>query len=893
MARDGDAIETKTTCPYCGVGCGVTAIVDAQENVSVAGDETHPANFGKLCSKGSALAETLGLHNRLLYPQMDGKSATWDAALDRIANTFSDVIAEHGPDAVAFYVSGQLLTEDYYVANKFMKGYIGSGNIDTNSRLCMASSVVGHKRAFGADIVPGSYEDLELADLLILTGSNLAWCHPILYQRIMAAKALRPEMKIVVIDPRETASCDLADLHLPLAPGSDVALFQGLFKFLDENGFSDSEFVKSYTEDYAKVQKTAQSHDLAFTAKATGVSRDLLQSFYNLFAFTPKTVTVYSQGVNQAKDGTDKVNTIINCHLLTGRIGKPGAGPFSVTGQPNAMGGREVGGLSNQLASHMDIENPKHRDLVKRFWNAPALADTPGLKAVDLFEAMHDGKIKAVWIMATNPVDSMPNADRVKAALGKCDLVIVSDIYADTDTVACADIVLPSTGWGEKDGTVTNSERRISRQRAFQNPPGQTRHDWQQFCDVAKRMGFDTGFDFENPADIFKEYAGLCAFENWGSRDLDLAGLAGLTEDEYETLTPVQWPVNTANPNGLERFFEAGRYYTKSKKANFVAPAKAAQPAKSGKYPLILNTGRIRDQWHTMTRTGRSVRLSQHICEPFAEFHPDDAAPLGLENADIAVLENQFGKMHARVKVTPAQRRGSVFAPMHFTDGFASLGRADALTHSVVDPISGQPALKSTPCRASKLDMKWYGFAVLAADIFEDFTPPEAVCYWAKARINSGLRIEMAGLEELDNPLELFKALTGNPDGADFLDMISPGGGQSRFACLNAGRVAALLYLDISPVAVSREWACSQLGSAPAGAQRHRLLAGRPGADMPDKGAIICSCMNVGVNDIRSAVRAGCASVDAVGEATTAGTNCGSCMPEIRNILKEMQLVIA
>ena len=390
-AQSGQSRETKTTCPYCGVGCGVIATADSQGGVSVRGDETHPANFGKLCSKGSALAGTLGDEDRLLYPQIGGQRASWDDALDKAANKFSDVIAKYGPDAVAFYVSGQLLTEDYYIANKLIKGYIGSGNIDTNSRLCMASSVVGHKKAFGADTVPGCYEDLEHADLLVLTGSNLAWCHPIIYQRIAAAKAARPEMKIVVIDPRETATCDIADIHLAIAPGADVALFQGLFNYLDRQGCADEDFIAAHTENFDAALRASITFNIDAVSRLSGISAAELEAFYALYAKTEKTVTIYSQGVNQAHDGTDRVSTIINCHLLTGRIGKLGAGPFSVTGQPNAMGGREVGGLANQLASHMDIGNAAHRDLVQRFWSAPTMASKAGRLAVDMFDAIHKG----------------------------------------------------------------------------------------------------------------------------------------------------------------------------------------------------------------------------------------------------------------------------------------------------------------------------------------------------------------------------------------------------------------------------------------------------------------------------------------------------------------------
>ncbi len=893
MARAAGPKKTCTTCPYCGVGCGVIASVDSEKKVEIAGDSSHPANFGRLCSKGSALAETLGDYDRLLYPAVNGKRASWDEALGTVAAKFSATIREHGPDAVAFYVSGQLLTEDYYIANKLMKGYIGSGNIDTNSRLCMASSVVGHKRAFGADIVPGCYEDLERSDLLVLTGSNLAWCHPVLYQRILAAKANRPHMKIVVIDPRETATCDLADLHLPLAPGSDVALFQGLFVYLDRNGFKDADFVKAHTENYETALRAAVVNDLKAVSRATGLPAETLESFYALFAKTSKAVTVYSQGVNQARDGSDKVNAIINCHLLTGRIGKVGAGPFSVTGQPNAMGGREVGGLANQLASHMDIENPAHRDLVQRFWGSPAMAQTAGLKAVDMFNAVHAGKIKAIWIMATNPVDSLPNADFIKDALARCELVIVSDIYGHTDTVACADIVLPSTGWGEKDGTVTNSERRISRQRSFLPAPGMARHDWQQLCEVAKRMGFGSGFSFESPAEIFREYAALSAFENSGRRGLNLSALMDISGSDYNDLAPIQWPVTEDSPDGTPRFFDAGRYYTDSGKAKFIAPAASVSVTANSDYPFILNTGRIRDQWHTMTRTGRSARLSQHISEPYVEVHPSDAGPLGLRDADIATLSSPTGTMQARVVVTRKQRPGSLFVPMHFTDRFTSCGRVDSLVHSVVDPASGQPASKSTPVAARKYDAAWYGFAAISHEDFEGLSIPSEAGYWAKAYTEKGIRIELAGKTPPGDWRAFMVSLLGNPDDLDVLDMVSPVDGQTRMACFQKGRLIALLYTAGVPVAVSREWACAQLSTQPDSARRHRLLAGRPGSDMPDKGAIICACMNVGINEIHGAIAKGCDSVDAIGAATTAGTNCGSCQSEIRTLLKEADLVAA
>ncbi|TIW57226.1 MAG: nitrate reductase, partial [Mesorhizobium sp.] len=459
-----------------------------------------------------------------------------------VASTFSQTIAEHGPDAVAFYVSGQLLTEDYYVANKLMKGFVGSANIDTNSRLCMASSVAGHRRAFGSDTVPGCYEDLELADLIVLVGSNLAWCHPVLYQRIAAAREKRPGMKIVLVDPRRTMTADIADQHLAIAPDGDTALFSGVLAHLAKNDALDRAYIAEHTSGFEETLAAIASLDLAGIATATGLSEDELSHFYALFAATEKTVTVYSQGVNQSSQGTDKVNAIINCHLATGRIGKPGAGPFSVTGQPNAMGGREVGGLANMLAAHMEIENPAHRARVRRFWNAPAMAANPGLKAVDMFRAVADGRVKALWIMATNPVDSMPDADAVEAAIKACPFVVVSDVLASTDTVRHAHVSLPATAWGEKDGTVTNSERRISRQRAFLPAPGEARPDWWIVAEVAKRMGFAEAFAHAGPGEIFAEHAALSGYENDGARDFDIGAYAGINAEGYEDLAPFQWP---------------------------------------------------------------------------------------------------------------------------------------------------------------------------------------------------------------------------------------------------------------------------------------------------------------------------------------------------------------
>ncbi|TJV92614.1 MAG: nitrate reductase [Mesorhizobium sp.] len=929
-----EAREVRTTCPYCGVGCGVLAKVAADGEVTVRGDPDHPANFGRLCSKGSALAETIDLDGRLLYPEIHGRRTDWNEALDLVASTFSQTIAEHGPDAVAFYVSGQLLTEDYYLANKLMKGFIGSANIDTNSRLCMASSVAGHRRAFGSDTVPGSYEDLELADLIVLVGSNLAWCHPVLYQRIAAAREKRPDMKVVLIDPRRTMTADIADMHLAIAPDGDVALFTGLLAYLGQHNALDRTYVTAHTTGFEQALFAVSALDLAGVAAATGLGEDELVSFYSLFAATAKTVTVYSQGVNQSSSGTDKVNAIINCHLATGRIGKPGAGPFSVTGQPNAMGGREVGGLANMLAAHMEIENPEHRERVQRFWSAPAVAEKPGLKAVEMFQAVADGRIKALWIMATNPVDSMPDADVVEAAIKGCPFVVVSDVLAKTDTVRHAYVRLPATAWGEKDGTVTNSERRISRQRAFLATPGEARADWWIIAEVAKRMGFGEAFSHPSPADIFAEHAALSAFDNDGARDFDIGAYAGVDGEDYDALVPFQWPapaspsrlgggsgsassearqasrggVGDASPTTPRllrlaaqssladpplkgediRFFANGGYYTPDRKAKFIAIRPTVETRTSPVYPLILNTGRVRDHWHTMTRTGKSPRLSQHLAEPFAEIHPADAQHFGIGDADIVRVSTTRGEVLLRALVTARQRPGSVFAPMHWTDQFSARARVDTLVAPITDAISGQPASKNVAARVERFAAAAFGFAVLAerpASIDAD--------YWSLARCAAGWRIEFA-LEAGRDWTAFAASLLGADVQGETLAYHDAAGGHYRFARFAGSRLAGALYLAPKPVAVSRSWAVEQL-SADHADRRGRLaiVAGRPGGNRVDRGAVVCSCFGVGANQIAEAVRGGCTSVEAIGAALHAGTNCGSCRAEIRTLIEARRLQAA
>lgn len=879
--------SVRTTCPYCGVGCGVIATRQGDGTVEIKGDPDHPANYGRLCSKGSALGETVGLDGRLLYPEIRGRRARWDEALNLVADTFSQTIRDYGPDAVAFYVSGQCLTEDYYVANKLMKGFIGSANIDTNSRLCMASSVAGHRRAFGTDTVPGVYEDLELADLIVLTGSNLAWCHPVLYQRIAAEKARRPSMKVVVIDPRRTMTCDIADMHLAIRPDSDTALFNGLLAHLAEGQAFARNWVEQHTEGFDAALLRARETS-SQTANLTGLSADTLASFFTLFEKTERTVTCYSQGVNQSSGGTDKVNAIINCHLATSRIGKAGMGPFSLTGQPNAMGGREVGGLANVLAAHMEIENPQHRETVRRFWKGPVIADKPGHKAVDLFRAVADGRIKALWIMATNPVVSMPEADEVRDAIANCPFVVVSDMVRDTDTAALAHVLLPALGWGEKDGTVTNSERRISRQRAFLATPGEAMADWRQMAEVGRRMGFAEAFSFNSAADVFAEHAALSDFENQGRRDFDIGAYAAITEAEYAALPPFQWPQPRGSARVETRFFSGGGFFTPSGKARFIATATRGHRQTTNS-PFVLNTGRIRDQWHTMTRTGKAARLTRHIAEPFAELHPADAAERGIGPAGLVKLENEHGAIVVRALLTDRQARGSVFVPMHWSGPFASNARVDVLATADVDPHSGQPATKQARVDISPFKPALYGFAVIAER-------PKALdlAYWAISKAERGWRLELALDEVPSNPAEFCRATFDLPAEAEPIGYSDAASGSARVAFFDGDRLLALLFLAPEPVAVSRNWAVEQLS------QRHEIMskrfavvAGRPGVDQPDHGATICSCYGIGINQIVTAFRSGARSVDAIGQCLKAGTNCGSCRAEIKEIIHGCSIAAA
>jgi assimilatory nitrate reductase catalytic subunit len=873
----------RTTCPYCGVGCGLKVERAAGGELAIRGDPEHPANFGRMCSKGAALGETLDLDGRLLNPEINGRRASWDEALAAVAAGFERTLERYGPESVAFYVSGQLLTEDYYVANKLMKGFIGSANIDTNSRLCMASAVAGYKRAFGADTVPNDYTDLEEAELVVLVGSNLAWCHPVLFQRLSAAKAANPKLRVALIDPRRTQTAEIADLFLPVRPGTDVLLFNGLLNYLRKEDALDLEFLDAHTEGFGAALTCAKDSAASIPAVASvcGVPEDDLLELYRWFARTPKTVTAFSQGVNQSTSGTDKVNAIVNVHLATGRIGKPGMGPFSLTGQPNAMGGREVGGLANQLAAHMDFA-PEHVARVARFWGSQRVATKPGLKAVELFDAIERGTIKALWIMSTNPVVSMPAADRVRRALQSCELVVVSDCVRDTDTTRYAHVLLPAAAWGEKQGTVTNSERRISRQRSFLPPPGEARPDWWIVTQVARRMGYGAAFACESPAEIFREHARLSAFENGGTRDFDIGAVASLDDAGYDALEPFQWP-RPAGSAAPPRLFADGRFYTRNGKAQLVAtPPRAPAQQTSAEYPLVLNTGRVRDQWHTMTRTGKSPRLSGYHAEPFVQLHPLDAARFGLTFGDLAEVATPLASIVVRLEITDTVTPGQAFVPMHWGSEFASNARVGALLAPAVDPISGQPELKCAPARVRCYEPKWYGFALAR----EPLAVPSA-SYRAVSRGAGYWRYELAGEDVPAAWPEWADAVLGSR--AARIEFSDAAGGRYRGANVAGDRLNACVFVATAKWLPSRSWLATLFGSQQLGdAERLAILAGRAPKGALESGPVVCSCFAVGRSTLLRAIRGDkLVSVEQIGKALSAGTNCGSCIPELKGLLAE------
>ena len=593
---------TASTCCYCGVGCGVLIEHDDERILGVQGDPQHPANFGRLCSKGATLHLTGDAAARAQFPELRlGKGlprtrTDWDTALEHAAGVFAETLREHGPDSVAFYVSGQLLTEDYYAFNKLARALVGTHNIDSNSRLCMSSAVVGYKRSLGADAPPCSYEDIELADCVMIAGSNMAYAHPVLFRRLEDARARRPEMKLIVIDPRVTDTAEAADLHLAILPGTDVALFHGILHILLWEGWIDRAFIDAHTEGLDELKALVRDYGPLAVADICGIAVDDLQRAARWIGQAPAFLSLWCMGLNQSSAGSAKNSALINLHLATGQIGRPGAGPFSLTGQPNAMGGRETGSLSNLLPGHREAGNAEHRAEVATYWGVERLPENPGLSAIELFDAARDGRIKALWIACTNPAQSLPDQTRVREALAACPFVIVQEAFTSSETCQYADLLLPAASWGEKEGTVTNSERRISHVRPAIPAIGEARADWDIVCDFARRLerrlrpGLPSLFDFHSPAALFDEYKRLTR-----ERDLDLSGI------DYALLDargPQQWPFTAGAARGTARLYSDGHFPTATGRARLIAePYRAPKEKRDPRYPLILNTGRLRDQW--------------------------------------------------------------------------------------------------------------------------------------------------------------------------------------------------------------------------------------------------------------------------------------------------------
>ncbi|RJX71442.1 nitrate reductase [Vibrio sinensis] len=868
-------IGTKTTCPYCGVGCGV----EINSN-GIVGDASHPANSGSLCVKGVALEESLQTPSRLLYPKLNGREVDWQYATTLIAEKLHQAKKETGPDSVAMYVSGQLLTEDYYVANKLMKGYIGSANIDTNSRLCMSSAVAAHIRAFGEDLVPVNYSDIDDTELLVICGANTAWTHPILFQRIQRARQKNPNLKVVVIDPRETVTAKQADLHLAIKNDSDVILFNGLLKFLLEEQCIDNDYIQSHTSGFKALvaEVTAQRYSVTELTASLGIPQQKLTTFYQWFARSPTAITLFCQGVNQAKNGVDKGNSIINAHLATGKIAKSGCGPFSITGQPNAMGGREVGGLANQLAVHRGFDNESIQ-LVQNFWNSPEIASNPGLKAVELFEAVERGDIKVLWIMATNPVISMPNNALVKQALDICPFVIVSDITADSDVAQYADLLLPAAGWGEKQGMVTNSERRVSRQRQFVSPPGEAKPDWWAISQVGQTLcqleQTSNGFAYMSEREIFCEFAAMTGLNSNSSLKLDLSQHANLTEQEYQDWQPTCW--------GDQHPFSDGQYSHADGKARFIVTSDSGAERQSNKL-WTLNTGRQRDQWHTMTRTGHIPHLAASEIEPTIYISELSASRQNLKSGQLTRLikPNHQACIYAKIAIDDGLAAQEVFMSMHWAGRYGGNSAVNAIVNSETDPLSGQPAFKSSLIEIEPVDVKSYGLFIKSAFdanvdaylnknnfLYQAFQSDKQVGIWRFAH-NQWIQKHSFTFSTSHRRITI-----DIPQGWLTVD------------CNLMGEnlvVNSILVVSNQPIQMDYSHLSAMVGYVMELSQLLTIVQSE------SAGKLICSCFRVTDLQINDAIKNhDCTTLSALQNRLKCGTNCGSCISQIEQIVTSHQ----
>jgi len=920
--------DTRSTCPYCGVGCGVIIETEGDAITNVRGDPDHPANFGRLCTKGSTLhltaAASITRQTRLLQPMRRAERGAapqaigWDAAMDEAAQRFAHIVRESGPDAVGFYISGQLLTEDYYAFNKLAKGLIGTNNVDTNSRLCMSSAVAGYKATLGADAPPACYDDLALAKTVFIAGSNMAIAHPILFRRLEDARAANPDAKLIVADPRRTETAAVADLHLPLLPGTDVVLFHGLMHLLLWEGLADNAFIAAHTSGFEALRDRVREYTPKHVATLCGLKEADIVQAARWFGQNTPTLSLYCQGLNQSSSGTDKNAALINLHLATGQIGKPGAGPFSLTGQPNAMGGREVGGLANLLSAHRDLANPQHRAEVAALWGVADVPATPGKTAVEMFQAAADGEIRALWIACTNPAQSMPDQATVRRALERCEFVVVQEAFATTATCAFADLLLPATSWGEKEGTVTNSERRISRVRAALPPPGEARADWAIVVDLARRLepllpprcagAPSTLFPFDTPESLWNEHR-----ESTRGRDLDITGLSYAAIE----LEPQQWPFPAGAARATERLYADGRFATADGRARFAAPAyRPVAEARDARYPVSLTTGRLRDQWHAMSRTGTLGRLFGQAPEAAIELHPQELERRRFADGDLLRVRSRRGEVVLPARGSDTLAPGQAFVAMHWGEEFVSGGAADghalagvnALTTGTFCPQSKQPELKHAAIRLEPAELPWRVLAVAwlpAADalavrerlrpLLRRFAYASCVPFGREPDAEVGLLFRAAAAVPVDDALlatiEAEFGLSGSPS-EPVLRYADAKRGQRRAMRLSPtsvdgpSRLAAFLLAGdtraeawVLPLLQQRE---------PAQAFGRALLAAsaKPPVAVVSRGKQVCSCLDVTEPQIDTALARLQGSPEerlaALQGELRCGTQCGSCLPVLR-----------
>ena len=891
---------TRSTCPYCGVGCGVVIDSQGDKIVGVRGDDAHPANFGRLCSKGATLHLSTQPAARLLQPALRRErgaareTTDWNSALEYAADRFAEIIHAHGPDSVAFYVSGQFLTEDYYVFNKLAKGLIGTNNIDTNSRLCMSSAVTAYKLALGADAPPACYEDLDHADCVLIAGSNMAIAHPILFRRLEAARAQRPADKLIVVDPRRTDTAAMADLHLQILPGTDVALFNALLHVMIAEELCDGAFIAGHTDGFDALRADVAGYAPEAVADICGVDAQDIITAARWFGAAKSALSLYCQGLNQSIHGTDKNLALINLHLATGQLGRPGAGPFSLTGQPNAMGGREVGGMATLLSAHRDLANPAHREEVARLWKVAAVPAKPGRTAVELFDAVRSGEIKAIWIACTNPVHSMPDQARVAEALRAAQFVVVQEAFKSTDTTEFADLLLPATTWGEKDGTVTNSERRISRARAAVRAPGMAHHDWKIGVDfarkLARRLGRDGDalFPYARPEQIFDEHR-----ETTRGRDLDITGLGYALLDARG---PQQWPFPEGAEHGRARLYEDANFATADGRARFhvtryLAPSETPTLA----HPLRVNTGRLRDQWHGMSRTGNVARLFSHEDAPRLTMCAQDMAARGLRDGDLVRLASARGELILPAVADASMRAGEVYLPMHWSAQFMSGAGSNALTLAAVDARSRQPELKHAVAQVTRFNAPRRALALRAAQ-----SADEAIARLDALRpLLREFPYASCALHGRDTPVVVFRAAAAEPIGPALIARLDRALGMD-------GTAATMEYADarrgISKRALTHDGrllAVRLVGEIAAGDWLKESMAdgaisevgpwvfapvAQPRQGAAARGRTLCACLDVSERAIQDAV-AGGADLAALQLDLGCGTGCGSCVPELKRMI--------